>query len=136
MLQLHCVYNSMLFNLHMFKAFGPGCVPEVILKNCQPEMSYILAEGFNMWLKEFCFPDCWKVSPAVHVFKNAGERHVNENYRPVSLLSVSDKIFKELVNNRLVNHLEKFILCFWFSVWFQVVPLNNRSSNNCTSLTC
>ena len=30
-----------------------------------------------------------------------------KNYRPVSLLSVVNKIFKKLVNNRIVDHLEK-----------------------------
>ena len=43
----------------------------------------------------------------VLVFKNAGERSTAKNYRPVSLLSVVSKVFKKLVNNRIVNHLEK-----------------------------
>ena len=35
-----------------------------------------------------CFPDCWKVSSVVPVFKNVGERSTAKNYCPVSLLSV------------------------------------------------
>ena len=27
-----------------------------------------------MCLKDFCFPDCWKISQVVSVFKNVGER--------------------------------------------------------------
>ena len=50
------------------------CVPVVVLKNYEPELSYILSELFNMYLKESCFPDCWKVSLVVLVFKNVGER--------------------------------------------------------------
>ena len=46
----------------------------VVLKNCGPETSYILAEIFEMCLKESSFPDCWKVSSAVAVFKNVGEK--------------------------------------------------------------
>ena len=34
------------------KAFGPDCVPVVVLENCEPERSYILTERFNMYLKE------------------------------------------------------------------------------------
>ena len=45
-------------NLHSSKASGPDCIPVVVLKNCVPELSSILAELFNMCLKEFCFPDC------------------------------------------------------------------------------
>ena len=36
---------------------GPDCIPVVVLKNCDPELSYILAELFDMYLKESCFPD-------------------------------------------------------------------------------
>ena len=79
----------------------------VVLKNCEPELSYILAELFNMCLKESCFPDCWNVSAVIHVFKNAGERSPAKNYHPVSLLSVVSKVFEKLVNNRIVDHLEK-----------------------------
>ena len=58
-------------------------------------------------LKESCFPDSWKVSSLVLVFKNVGERSTAKNYRPVSLLPVVSKVFEKLVNNRIVDHLEK-----------------------------
>ena len=61
-----------------------------------------------MCLKESCFPDCWKVLSVVLVFKNVGERSAAKNYRPVSLLSVVSKVFEKLVNNRFVDHLEKY----------------------------
>ena len=86
---------------------GPDCIPVVVLKNCEPELSYILAKLFNNCLKESCFPDCWKVSLVVPVFKNVGESSTAKNYFPVSLLSVASKVFEKLVNNRIVDHLEK-----------------------------
>ena len=43
----------------------------------------------------------------VSVFKNVGERSTAKNYYPVSLLSVVSKVFEKLVNNRIVDHLEK-----------------------------
>ena len=61
-------------NLDLSKASGADCIPVVVLKNCEPELSYTLAELFKKCLKEYCFSDCWKVSPVVPVFKNAGER--------------------------------------------------------------
>ena len=33
----------------------------VVLKKSEPELSYILAELVNLCLREFLFPDCWKV---------------------------------------------------------------------------
>ena len=41
------------------------------------------------------------------VFKNVGERSTAKNYRLVSLLSLVSKVFEELVNHRLIDHLEK-----------------------------
>ena len=92
----------------MSKASGPDCVPVVVLKNCELELSYILAELFNTCLKESYFPDCWSVSSVVHVFKNVGERSAAKIYSPVRLLSVVSKVFEKLVNSRIVDHLEKY----------------------------
>ena len=44
----------------------------VVLKNCEPELSHILAELFNKVLKVSCSPDCLKVSSLVPIFKNIG----------------------------------------------------------------
>ena len=113
-------------NLDSSKALGPDCIPVVVLKNCEPEISYILAELFNMCLKESYFPDCWKASSVVPVFKNVGERSTAKNYRPVSLLSVVSKVFEKLVNNRIADHLEK---CGLFSD-FQYGFRSSRSTAN------
>ena len=43
----------------------------------------------------------------VPIFKNVGERSTVKNYHPVSLLSVVSQVFEKLVNNRIVDHLEK-----------------------------
>ena len=83
-------------------------IPVVVLKNCQPELSYILAELFTISLRESRFPGCWKVLSVVPVFKNVGERLATKNDCPTSLFSVVSKIFEKLVNNRIVDHVEKF----------------------------
>ena len=90
--------KKVITNLDSSKASGPDCIPLVVLKNCEPKLSYILAKVFNKCLKESCFLDCWKVSSVVPVFKNVGERSTAKNYRPVSLLSVVSKVFEKLVN--------------------------------------
>ena len=99
--------RKVVMNLDLSKASGPDCIPVVVLKNYEPELSYILAELFNKCLKESCSPDCQKVSSVVPVFKNVGERSTAKNYHPVSLLSMVSKVFEKLVNNRIVDHLEK-----------------------------
>ena len=99
--------RKVIMNHDLSKTSGPDCIPVVVLKNCEPQLSYVLAELFSKCLNDSCFPDCWKFSSVVPVFNNVGERSRAKNYRPVSLLSVVSKVFEKLVNNRIVDHLEK-----------------------------
>ena len=45
--------KKVIMNLDLSKASGPDCIPVVVLKNCEPELSYILAELFNRSLQGF-----------------------------------------------------------------------------------
>ena len=98
--------KKVIINLDLSNPSGPDCIRVVVLKNCEPELSYILAELFNKCLKESCFPDCWKVSSVVPVFKKIGERSTAKNYCSVSLLSVVSKVFEKLENNGIVDYVE------------------------------
>ena len=80
--------KKVIINFDLSKASGPDCILVVVLKNCEPKLSYILAELFNKCLKVSCCPDCWKVSSVVPVLKNIGERSAAKSYHPVSLISV------------------------------------------------
>ena len=101
-LKLHNIYvtpkmvKKVIMNLDFSKASGLDCIPLVVLKNRESELSYILAELFNKCLKESCFPDCWKVSSVFPVFKNVRERYAAKNYHSVSLFSVVSKVFENL----------------------------------------
>ena len=63
----------------------------VFLKKCESELSYILAEVFDMCLKESCFPGCWKVLSLGSVFKNVGQ------------MSLVIKVIEKLVDKALVS---------------------------------
>ena len=66
------------------------------------------------------------------IFKNVGERSTAKNYHPVSLLSVVSKVFKKLVNNRNVDHLEKCGLLSDFQYGFR----SSRSTANLLNVVC
>ena len=78
--------KKVIMNLDLSEASGPDCIPVVVLKNCEPELSYILAglkiqyvsEGvlFSRFLEGF------------NVSKNVEEWSRAQNYCPISLLSV------------------------------------------------
>ena len=70
--------EKVITNLDSSKASGLDCIPVVVLKNCEPELSYIVAQ--------LC------------VFKNVLEKSTTKTYHPVSLLS--ETCFLELLANR------------------------------------
>ena len=126
-LKLHNIFKTpemvekVTANLDSSKASDPDCIPVVFLRNCEPELLYILAELFNIYLIESCFLDFfWKVSSVVPVFKNVGKRSTAENCHPVSLLSVVSEVFEKLVNNRIVDHLNK---CGFFLIFSMALGL-------------
>ena len=53
----HKMVKKVIMNLDLSMGSGPDCIPVVFLKNCEPELSYILAELFNKYRKESCSPD-------------------------------------------------------------------------------
>ena len=90
-------------NCDSSKASGPDCIPVVVLKNCEPELSYILAELFNKCLKESCFPDSWKFSLVIPVSMIVGERSTTKNYHRVGLFSVVSNVFEKLIIELLIT---------------------------------
>ena len=88
--------RKVIINLDLLKVSGLDCIRVVVLKKCESELSYILAELFNKCLKESCFLDCCKVSLVVPVFKNVVERSTAKNYRPVSFFLRLVKSLKNL----------------------------------------
>ena len=61
--------KRVIINLDSSKVSGPDCILIVVLKNCEPRLSYILAETLNMCREESGCPNCWKVSSVAPVFK-------------------------------------------------------------------
>ena len=67
----HCPSSLYLCSPTKNSKRGPSFI--LLKKKYYETMCYVLAKLFNKCLKESCFPDCWKVSSVVPVFKN-GER--------------------------------------------------------------
>ena len=96
--------RKVILNLDLSKASGPNCIPVVILKNCEPELSYILTEFFNKCLKVSCFPNCWKVSS---LYLRIFSKGLQLKTTALLVFFLWFKVFEKLVNNRIVDHLAK-----------------------------
>ena len=117
------MFKKIITKLDSSKVCRPDCIAVVVLRNRELELSCTLVELFNMCLKESCFPYYWEAWLMVLVFKNVEnfeERSSAKNFHRVSLFSVVNKVFEKLVNNTIVDHLEKCGLFLIFSVVFRV----------------
>ena len=61
---------------------------------------------FNSSLLTGCVPDCFKMARVIPVHKKGSTVHCN-NYRPISLLSIFNKLLEKLVFNRISCFIEK-----------------------------
>ena len=60
----------------------------------------------NLSFSKGIFPDKLKMARVVPIFKK-GDKSIPGNYRPISILPIISKLFEKLVNNRIVNFLER-----------------------------
>ena len=99
--------NSLLKNVDVNKAIGPDLIPSIILKRCADVLAPGLASIFNKSLKTGYLPSDWRDANITPIFKK-GDKHLAENYRPVSLTSVSCKLLEHIICRHMLNHFEKY----------------------------
>ena len=74
------------------KVVGPDGISNNILCELSVELSLPFCSLFNQSLQTGVFPNCWKI-PNVCPIPKSGNRSFISNYRPVSLLCTSEKVF-------------------------------------------
>ena len=87
---------KLLTNLKTSKAMGPDSTPNIVLKTCAEELAQGLRDVFQFSLDTGTLPQDWRNANISPVFKK-GDRHLPENYRPVSLTSVPCKILEHII---------------------------------------
>ena len=89
-----------------------------LLKSIDTSIAKPLAHIFNLSLKTGIFPNKLKVSRVVPIFKN-GDKHLCDNYRPISLVNTIAKILEKIVAVKFSNHLELNKLLYIHQFGFQ-----------------
>ena len=82
------------------KATGPDAIGNILMKNVAVAIYPSLVNLFNYSLHKQQFPSAWKLANVCPVFKK-GDNKISENYRPISLLSNTSKVFEKVVHDRL-----------------------------------
>lgn len=81
-------------------ASGFDKISAFLLKKLSHVVSPILSNIFNLCMSQGIYPDKLKIARVTPVFK-AGSPSLFNNYRPISVLSVLNKIFEKILFNRL-----------------------------------
>ena len=99
--------EKLLSNLKTSKAVGPDIIPNIVLKTCASELSVGLGSILKYSLDTGTLPMDWRGANISPVFKK-GDRHQAENYRPVSLTSISCKLLEHILCSHILKHFEQY----------------------------
>ena len=88
------------------KAVGPFSIPVRILKIIRHVVSRPLEAIFNLSFSTGIVPSSLKIAKVIPVFKKGSCTPLN-NCRPISLLSLFNKLLEKLMYKRIFNYLDK-----------------------------
>ena len=89
-------------------SLGVDQIPSFIVKGCTEGLVYPLLILFNLSLKLNTFPEIWKHTKIIPVFKK-GDVTDCKNYRPISILSPFSKIFEIIIYKKLFPQIKNLI---------------------------
>ena len=103
--------ENIITSLNPSKACGPYSIPIVLLKTLRNVISYPLEVLFNFSFTSGTVPDQFKIARVTPIHKKGSVFDVS-NYRPISLLSIFNKIIEKLMYNRLINYLDNLSIIY------------------------
>ena len=102
-----------------------------LIKYVKQEIIDGLVIIFNKSFREGCFPEILKIAKVTPIYKGDDAANPN-NYRPISLLSVFDKLLEKLMYNRLDSFLHKHKIFYKYQFGFRK---NHTTTNALTEVT-
>ena len=93
-------------------------IPVKIFKSCFNQIKNPLLHIINQSFTQGIFPDALKIAKVIPIYKKEDQQLAN-NYRPISILSYHSKIIERLMQNRLINFLNRFKLLYELQFGFR-----------------
>ena len=94
-----------MLNIKENKAKEPDGIPGDLLKLCAHEIADVYYLLFQASKDQGILPSEWKRANVVPVYKK-GDRGRVEDYKPISLTSVSSKILEHIIYRSIMDHFE------------------------------
>ena len=98
--------KKFIWGLNVHKAIGPDQTPTRLLHDFADELGPTLSVIFHRELDTRTIPDDWIEAGIVPVFKN-GDRHQASNYRPVSPMSVTNRVVENVIHSQIMDHFDR-----------------------------
>ena len=99
--------RKLLSKLNPYKSSGPDTVSARFLKEVANEIAPALTLLFNASLCQGLIPNEWKEALINPIYKSGKKDRGNaENYRPISLTSVTCKVLEHIIHSNVMSHLE------------------------------
>ena len=105
-------------HLKVNKSPGPDGIPPKVIKVAGKYIVSVLTHIYNLTIDTGEYPDLLKISKVIALYKK-GSKLITENYRPISLLNIFDKILEKLLYKRLVSFLNIYDALFQFQFGFR-----------------
>ena len=111
-LALACVspeaVDKMIMKLKNSKSCGLDNIDTYILKLARPYIVPSITHIINLSISTLVFPKAYKVAKVVPLFKGKDSPTLEpKSYRPVSLLPIVSKILERVVQNQLVDYMDR-----------------------------
>ena len=116
-----CIPNRIYFLLNTFKIYNCTLNIWQVMR-----MPWKVFGQYAVWKLKVNKINCMTWNSLKSWFRPLGVRF----FSVCMFFNLSLSVNNKLVNNTLVNHLEKWVFFFWFPVWFWVVSINCRSSDS------
>ena len=98
--------ESLIKNLPNKTSFGYDSISNVMLKQLNDSISFLLMIIFNQSIVQGRFPGKMKKAEIIPLFKGKESNQVI-NYRPISLLVIISKVLEKIIYKRLYKFINK-----------------------------
>ena len=100
------------------KSPGPDNIPPKIVKLTKDKITPVLCHIFNLSITQGTYPELLKISKVIALHKK-GDKCNPDNYRPISLLNIFNKVFEKLLYHRFIDFFNRQKLIFKYQFGFR-----------------
>ena len=97
--------------LEIIKSLNNKCIPLNLLQIVADLIVLPLCQIINMYFSKGIFPEKQKLMKIIPLHKGGSTQDLN-NFRPISLLSIFDKVIEKIIHKKLYHFLEQHNILF------------------------